>query len=188
MDRGPGHIMDPERIILIGYRGTGKTTVGRILAAKLSWSFADCDDQIETTSGKSVAEIFADEGETAFRDRETVALRELCNREWLVIASGGGAVLSSTNRDLLRIAGFVVWLTASPETIWRRLQGDPTTARRRPNLTRAGGVDEVRTLLSAREPLYRAVADFATDTDDPSPESVVATILKAWLGSRSSRS
>ena len=177
-----------ERIVLIGYRGTGKTTVGRFLARQLGWDFADCDDVVETAAGKSIAQIFADEEEAGFRDREAAALAGLCGRERLVIATGGGAILRPANRDLLRGAGFVAWLTAPPETIWSRLRADSTTSQRRPNLTPTGGVDEVRALVAAREPLYGAVAHFTVDTDGPSPESVAATIFKAWAGSSSSRS
>jgi shikimate kinase len=178
----------PERIVLIGYRGTGKTTVGRLLARELGWGFADCDDVVEAAAGKSIAQLFADEGEAGFRDREAAALTDLCGRERLVIATGGGAVLRPVNRDLLKSAGFVAWLTAPPETIWARLRADSTTSQRRPNLTPTGGVDEVRALVAAREPLYRAVAHFTADTDGPSPESVAATIFKAWPGYSLSRS
>lgn len=180
--------MHPERIVLIGFRGTGKTTVGRLLADELGWAFADCDDAIETAAGKSIAGIFATEGEPGFRDREADALRELCGRDRLILATGGGAIVRPANREMLRNSGFVAWLTARPETIWARLQDDPTTLHRRPNLTLTGGVDEVRALAAAREPLYRAAADFIADADGPSPESVAATILKAWLGYRTSRS
>jgi shikimate kinase len=180
--------MTPERILIVGYRGTGKTTVGRLLADQLGWAFADCDDFIEAAAGQSVTDIFAAEGEAGFRDREAAVLRELCARERHVVATGGGAVLRPANRELLRGAGFVAWLTASPETIWSRLQTDPTTAARRPNLTSAGGIDEVRTLIAAREPLYREVADFVADADTPSPDAIAATIFMAWRGGQTSRS
>jgi shikimate kinase len=188
IDRGPDSVMHPERILLIGYRGTGKSTVGRLVAIELGWAFADCDDLIEASAGQSVAAIFAAEGESGFRDREAAALVELCGRDRLVIATGGGAILREKNRELLRSAGFTVWLIARPETIWSRLETDPGTVNRRPNLTSAGGVEEVRKLLADREPHYQAVADFAVDADRPSPDSVAATILKAWAGYRSSRS
>jgi len=175
-------------IILVGYRCTGKTTVGRLLAERLGWAFADCDDLVEAAAGKSIAEIFAAEGEAGFRDREAAALRELCARERCVIATGGGAVLRPANRELLRAAGFVAWLTASPETVRARLQADPTTAARRPSLTAAGGPDEIRSLVAAREALYREVADFAADADAPSPEAVAAAIFTAWSGCLTSRS
>src|SRR5678815_5101650 len=117
-ERRPEHVASHERIFLIGYRGTGKTTVGRLLATELGWDFADCDDAVEASAGQSVAEIFADEGEEGFRAREAEALLELCGRARIVLATGGGAVLSSTNRELLRAGGFAIWLTAHPQTIW----------------------------------------------------------------------
>src|SRR5262245_34542036 len=138
-----------SQIILIGYRGTGKTTVGRLLAERLGWEFADADDYIEAAAGKSIATIFADDGETAFRDHESAVLRARCERERIVIATGGGVVGRPANREVLRGAGFVAWLTATPETIWARLRSDATTAGRRPNLTPAGGLDEVRALIAA---------------------------------------
>ena len=175
--------MASERLILIGYRGTGKSTVGRLVAGRLGWDFVDCDERIEAVAGRSIAAIFAAEGEAGFRDRESAVLRELASRERIVLATGGGAVLRPANRALLRDAGFVVWLTAQPETIWNRLQGDASTTSRRPNLTAAGGINEVRELLAAREPFYREVAHFIADADVPSPEVVATAILTAWPGS-----
>jgi shikimate kinase len=156
--------------------------VGRLLAAKLGWNFTDADEHTETIAGKSIAAIFASEGETGFRDREAATLRELCGRDCLVLATGGGAVLRPANRDLLRATGFVVWLKATPRTVWERLQGDPTTASRRPNLTPAGGFEEVQALIEARTPIYRDLADFTADTDAASPEALAAAILTAWNG------
>ena len=172
----------PGPLILIGYRATGKTTVGRLLASRLRWAFADIDEHIESTFGGSIAQIFAAEGEAGFRNRESSALGALCTQNQCVIATGGGAILRPENRALLRSAGFVVWLTANPETIWSRLQGDPTTLARRPNLTAAGGLEEVRVLLRAREPLYRETADFIANADVPSPVDVANAILNAWTG------
>ncbi len=169
-----------ERVILIGYRGTGKSTVGRLVASRLGWDFADADECLESAAGRSIAEVFAGEGEAGFREREAVILAQLCRRDRLVIATGGGAVLRSANRALLRSAGFVAWLTASPETLWDRLRGDPASGRRRPNLTPAGGLDEVRTLLAARTPLYAELADFVCDTEALSPEAAADAILTAW--------
>lgn len=173
-------------IFLVGYRGTGKSTVGRLLAGRLGWAFADADDAIEA-AGKSIKEIFAEAGEPAFRDLESAALAELCTRRGCVIATGGGAVLRESNRLLLKANGPVVWLTAAPETVLERLRTDPTTGARRPNLTAAGGEAEVRALLAAREPLYRAVADFAVATDTLSPEEVANAIFSSWNGGFTSR-
>jgi shikimate kinase len=175
-------------IILVGPRCTGKTTAGRHLAARLGWDFIDADEHLEAVAGKSVAEVFAAEGEAGFREREAAALAELCARERCVIATGGGAVLREGNRRLLAARGFVAWLTASPETLWARLRSDPATAARRPNLTAAGGEEEVRQILAVREPLYRAVAHFAVDTGTLSPEAVASAILTAWNGGSTSPS
>ncbi|QJW99166.1 shikimate kinase [Frigoriglobus tundricola] len=176
-----------RNIILVGYRCTGKTTVGRRLAQLLGWPFADADDHIEAVAGRSVTEIFASEGETGFRDRESAALAELCARSGCVIATGGGAVLREPNRRLLKASGLVVWLTAAPDTLWGRMQTDPTTAARRPNLTAGGGWDEVRALVAAREGLYREVADFVRNGDSQSPDEIAAAILTEWNGGTTSR-
>ena len=106
-----------------------------------------------------------------------------------MIATGGGAILREANRQLAEArSGFVTWLTAAPETLWERLQTDPTTAARRPNLTASGGLEEVRSLIAAREPLYREIADFAVASDTLSPEAVAAAIFTAWNGGFTSRS
>lgn len=179
--------MSPSRLFLVGYRGTGKSAVGRLLAGTLGWSFADADALIEAAAGKSIADLFRDEGEPGFRDRESAVLAALCRTEDHVIATGGGVVLRPENRTLLKQSGPVIWLTASPDTIWSRLQSDPTTAARRPNLTAVGGLQEVLDLLAVREPLYREVATAAFPTDDRSPEQVAADILAAWNTSWTSR-
>jgi shikimate kinase len=168
-----------SRIILIGYRGTGKSTVGRLLADRLGWTFRDADTELETRAGRTVAEIFAAEGEPGFRDREAAVLADLVTRPDHVIATGGGVVLRPANRDLLRAAGFIAWLQAPPEVVWERLQSDPVTAARRPPLT-TGGFGEVVDLMAVREPLYRAVAAAAVDAGGPSPEAVAAAILAVW--------
>lgn len=178
----------PHNIFLVGYRCTGKTTVGRLLAERLGWSFADVDDRIEAVAGRTIAEIFATGGEGEFRDREAASLVELCERSRCVIATGGGAVLREANRRVLKANGFVAWLTATPETLWQRLEADPTTAARRPNLTATGGQDEVRALVAARENLYREVADFAVASDTLSPEAVADAIFTAWNGRSTSQS
>lgn len=135
--------MTPDRLLfLIGYRGSGKTTVGRILADRLGWAFVDADDRTEAAAGKSIAAIFAAEGEAGFRAREADTLAVLCRLTNHVVATGGGVVLRPANRELLRSVGFVAWLVASPEAAWERLTADPTTSDRRPNLT--AGVDRTR--------------------------------------------
>jgi shikimate kinase len=152
-------------ILLIGYRGTGKSTVARHLAERLGYDFVDADAEIERRAGKSIAAIFAEDGEAAFRDFETRLVAELSGLQRTVVALGGGAVLRETNRNAIRAAGPVVWLTAPVDVIVARLAADPTTARRRPNLTKIGGREEVEALLAERTPIYRQCATLVVNTD-----------------------
>jgi shikimate kinase len=176
-----------DRAYLIGYRGAGKTTVGRLLAARLGWAFVDADDVLEAKAGRSIAAIFAAEGEAGFRDHEAANLRALAQRDRHVIATGGGIVLRDENRRLLRASGYCVWLTGGPATLYGRLQGDPTTRARRPALTGLPGPAEVERLLGEREPMYREVAHSVVATEQQSPEAVVSAILQAWNCSSTSR-
>lgn len=169
----------PPRIYLIGARGSGKTTVGRLLAARLGWSFVDMDDVIEAAAGKSIAEIFATEGETGFRDREATALTEISHRPDHVIATGGGIVLQPESRSRLCETGYCVWLTAPAATLWERIRADVATPARRPALTGLSPEDEIRHVLSTREPLYRSVAHQSVPTESQSPDAVVSAILAA---------
>ncbi len=172
--------MTTERVYLIGPRGSGKSTVGRLLADRLGWAFADADDALEARAGRSVADIFAAEGEAGFRGCEADMLHDLARLDRHVIACGGGVVLRPANRQLLRATGHCVWLTGDPATLCRRLDCDPTTATRRPSLTGLPGPEEMERVLRDREPLYREVAHFTVATDGLSPEAVVSAILSAW--------
>ena len=172
--------MTPERIALIGLRGTGKTTVGQLVAEGLGWDFVDVDEVIEATAGRTVADIFGEVGEPAFRELEAAAVGGLCSGR-RVLATGGGAVLRPDNRAALRTSGMVAWLTTPPAELWARLQADPATAARRPNLTAAGGLAEVEELLAKRAPLYRETATHTFDTGGQSPADVAAAILREWL-------
>jgi shikimate kinase len=169
-------------LTLIGYRATGKTTLARLLAKRLGWDWIDAAVEIERIAGKSIARIFAEEGEPAFRDREARVIADLCRRDRLVLAAGGGAPLREENRGALRAAGKVVWLTALPETLHRRMTGDATTATRRPNLTAHGPMEEIAHLLAVREPLYRQTADLTVDTENGSPEQLADDILRQLEG------
>lgn len=173
-------IRTPMNLFLIGYRGTGKTTVARRLAGRLGREWVDADVELELRAGKSIAAIFADDGEPAFRDLESRVLTELAAREGLVIATGGGVVMREENRRALAGGGKVVWLRASPAAILERLAADQTTAARRPQLTTSGGEKEVLELLALRTPWYRACANLAIDTDDRQPGEIVQMILD-WL-------
>ncbi|HEX4128803.1 MAG TPA: shikimate dehydrogenase [Pirellulales bacterium] len=171
----------PLSIVLIGYRGTGKSVVAEHLAERLGWQAIDADAEVERRAGKSIAAIFATSGEQAFRNLESEVIAELVDRQRVVIAAGGGVVLCEENRRALARAGRVVWLRASVATILQRVAADPTTAARRPNLSVAGGDAEVRTLLAVREPLYRQCSRLVLDTDDKTPEQVAAESV-ALLG------
>lgn len=174
--------MKATRLFLVGYRGCGKTTVGRLLADRLGWESVDTDDLIEEQAGKSIASIFAEEGEPAFRDLEAEVVGRVCERSDLVVSLGGGAVLREATRGRLHAAGPVVWLTASAETLAERIAGDATSGDRRPSLTRLSGLKEVRRVLAEREPIYQECANVAINADGRSPEMIATEILD-WLGS-----
>ena len=123
----------PAGLALIGARGSGKSTVGRLVADRLGWAFEDADEALERAAGRSIAAIFADDGEPTFRDLEERTIAALTGRSRLVLATGGGAVLRESNRRALRRFGLVVWLDADPETLAGRLRADaggPTLADR----------------------------------------------------------
>lgn len=166
-----------DRLFLIGYRGTGKSTVAKFVADGLSWSHVDADDEIEHLAGKTISDIFAEQGEPAFRDLEEQVVKQLASRQQTVVALGGGAVLREASRDRLKKAGPVVWLTAAPATIAARLSQDSSTGSRRPSLTGGGVLQEVAQVLTAREPLYRECATLVVDTEGKSPRQVAAEIL-----------
>jgi shikimate kinase len=171
------HPAGPRGLALVGARGTGKTTVGRLVAARLGRPFADADQELERRAGRTIAAIFAAQGEPAFRVLEETILGELTTRDGLVLATGGGAVLREANRRALRRLGRVVWLTAAPDLLADRLRRDPAG---RPALTAAGTLDEIAAVLVARLPLYRAVADVTVDTAGRSPDEVADAVLAAW--------
>lgn len=164
--------------ILIGYRGTGKTTVARLLGERLGIPSADSDELIQVKAGKSIAEIFASDGEAFFRDLEAAAIAEILDAEQpLVLSTGGGAILRPETRQLLRNRGRVVWLTATPETILDRIQGDAGSAETRPDLTSLPPLDEIVSLLEKRRSFYDETAHATVPTDALDPENVVRHIL-----------
>ncbi len=165
-------------IVLIGYRGTGKTAAARLLGQRLDWTSVDTDEEIERRSGMSIAEIFQRNGEDAFRDMEVEVIAELAQRPQCVLALGGGAVMREENRQALSRCGHVVWLRARAETIHHRTGSDPASRSQRPNLTARGGLGEIRRLLSQRTPVYERCADQIIDTDGKTPEEVADEILR----------
>lgn len=164
-------------ITLIGYRGTGKSTAGLRLAERLGWSFVDADPEIEQRAGKSIAAIFASDGEDRFRNLEEEVLREQLRGEQRVLATGGGAILREANRTAMQLAGPVVWLRAEPETLTARLAADPASASRRPALQGVDFLSEVSEVMAAREPLYRAAASYAVTTEGKTVDQIVDEIL-----------
>jgi shikimate kinase len=164
-------------LYLIGYRGVGKTSVGRLLAERLGREFIDADVELERRAGRTIAEIFAADGEGAFRDLESEIVADLTRREQLVVALGGGAVMRSQNCEALAGAA-AVWLTADAETILARVNADQTTGQRRPNLTTSGHLEEIVQLLALREPVYRRCAVLTVDTEGKTPQQVADEILE----------
>ena len=156
-------------IALIGYRGTGKSTVAKLLASRLGWAWCDTDDEVQRASGRTIAQIFQDEGEPAFRELEATALAESLQRDHVVLALGGGAVLREDSRERIRQHARTVWLRASVDSIQQRLAQDPVSRMQRPDLTSQGGRIEIEQLLAARMAIYAACADWTIDTDHRTP-------------------
>jgi shikimate kinase len=170
------------RITLVGYRGSGKSTVAARLATLLGCSWQDADDVLEREAGQSTAALITSRGESSFRDLESTLLGRLLDVESGVLATGGGVVLREANRAALRSRGRpVVWLTAPAEVLRARLAADPATLARRPALAGTNPLDEVPAALAAREPLYREVADAVIDVAAEPPAQIAARIA-AWLG------
>lgn len=160
-------------IFLIGYRGTGKSSVGRGVAAILNRRFVDMDDELTGRLGRTIRDHVARFGWPAFRAEETRLLHELCGRDGGVVATGGGVVLDGDNVAAMRASGHVIWLKASLEVIARRLAGDPRTRDLRPPLSASPEpVAEIREVLQARLPLYRCAAHWWIDTDELRPEQL----------------
>src|SRR5947209_17745527 len=169
-------MIPPHLVMLIGYRGTGKSAVARRLAERLGWEALDADAELERRAGRTVRQIFAEDGEPAFRDLEAALLGELCGLREHVLALGGGVILREENRRRLRAPGhLVVWLRADPRTIWRRLQEDPATAERRPDLS-VGGLAEIEEMLSLRAPHYAECAHATVETGGRTPQEIADEI------------
>jgi shikimate kinase len=165
-------------LVLIGLRGTGKTTVAQLLSQRLGWPWFDADAEIESRAGKSIAAIFADDGEAAFRDLESQVVADLAARANAVLALGGGAVMREENRRAIAVQGSIVWLVASPETLLRRVDADRATPKRRPNLSAAGGITEITATLDARKAVYGSCAHLTVDTEEKTPPQVADAILQ----------
>ncbi len=167
---------EARHLVLVGLMGAGKTTVGARCAERLGRPFVDTDDVVAATTGRSVAEIFAGDGEAGFRAVERQAVADVsASPTPLVIACGGGAVLDPANRDALRARGCVVWLRASPAALAARVERDGVE---RPLLTRGGPTATLERLDGLRAPAYEAAAHTSVDTEGRTVDEVADAVLE----------
>ncbi len=163
-----------ENVVLIGFMGCGKSTMGIRLSYRLQYILEDTDKLIEARAGMSVREIFASEGEEAFREMETQLLRKLAEKKGpRVYSVGGGTPVCTVNRPLLKKLGTVVYLRTRPETVYERLKNDTA----RPLLQGEDPLGKIRSLMADRETAYAETADVILDVDEMTPDQVVESIL-----------
>lgn len=167
-----------NNIVLCGFMGCGKSTVGRALAAKLGFKFCDSDTVIEQREGTAISNIFAEKGEGYFRELEKTVIRELSEQNGLIIATGGGAVLNPENAENLRRTGLVIFLDITPKAVLKRLEGDTT----RPLLMRNDKEAAVNELMTKRKPLYTAAGHFTVNAEQ-SVDEVVEKIIELYVKS-----
>jgi shikimate kinase len=170
-----------KNIYLIGFMGTGKSATGRVIAEALGYDFVDMDEVIEQRAGKTITAIFAEDGEPAFRAQESALAAELCQREGLVVATGGGIVLDPENTRGFERSGFPVCFQASAGTILRRV----AEAEHRPLLEDGEKAERIRALLTQRKALYEAVPH-QVDTDSLTVAEQAAEVLKLFQSQQGS--
>ena len=170
----------PIVVTLIGYRATGKSTVAPELAKRLGWAVADSDQEVEAKAGRTITQIFSEDGEAEFRRIEREVISGLLKQHKLVLSSGGGAILDVDTRGDIASAGPVVWLQASVETILERLTTDAeTTKQQRPSLTdHADQRAEITEVLNRRTKLYADAATIVINTDELDGDSVIEVVYK----------
>ena len=166
----------PENLFLVGFMGSGKSTVGQQLAAELGKDFHDCDRVLEERTGVDIPYIFEIEGEKGFRRREAAVLRELTRKRGIVLATGGGVIVAPENRQALISNGLVIYLHAPAELLYQRTSRD----RSRPMLHAEDPRARIDELIEARETLYREVADFVIETGRRSSRRVVQEIIRSF--------
>jgi shikimate kinase len=166
------------KIVLTGYRAAGKSTVGGLVAQQLGWPYMDVDRGIEERIGTSISDYYAEFGEQGYRPVETAVVVEMCEQDRCVLAFGAGSLMREPNRKAAQRDALVVYLKATVEELWRRIQGDPQSAATRPNLS-GGGREEVAEMLAQREPVYEACADLILDAALP-PERIADEIVAAY--------
>jgi shikimate kinase/3-dehydroquinate synthase len=169
-------------LVLTGFSGTGKSLVAKEVARRLGWGFLDTDDEIVKQAGKSIAQIFRQEGEARFRELEHERIRRACQQRQTVIATGGGAIVDQRNYELLAETGLVVCLEAKPETIYERLFSEAARspgAEVRPLLATDRPLERIRQLKASRQPYY-AKADWTVHTDSLNIDEVAEEVIRAW--------
>ncbi len=164
------------KIFLIGYRCTGKTTVGHLFAKQTKFIFRDIDQIVEHKAKINIAQIIKKHGWDNFRILEKEALFKLKNLEKSIISTGGGIVIDPGNIEFIKNNGFCIWLDADFETIIKRLKNDENTLTSRPFLTDKNLIEETKQLLNIRKPLYEKCANMKIDTTDKTPEEIVTNI------------
>lgn len=174
-----------NKVILTGYRATGKSSIGQKLASLLDMEFLDMDKIIEERQGCSIREMVAEQGWDFFRSKEKQLLEELVSKSDIVIATGGGAILHQDMWQKLKETGLAVWLSADEETICKRLASDALTEEQRPSLTGQDIQKEISDVLAEREPLYRAGSHLTIDTSKKSVDEIVETIKNALSSNNS---
>ena len=165
-------------IVLTGYRCCGKTSAGKLIAAKLGREFIDTDELIIEKAGCSIDKIVSNRGWDYFREIEKSVIKEVSSKENMVIATGGGVILNEENIVNLKKNGFVVWLYANIDIIRKRLIEDTVSDENRPSLTGVNPSDEIKTVLEEREPLYKSAGDVAVDTGKLSINEVADVIIE----------
>ena len=173
-------------IVLIGYRCSGKSLLGRMLADDMGMRHVDTDRLLEKQVGTTIADYVAQKGWDAFRMLEKLIVRSISNHDQQVISTGGGVILDWENVRHLRQSGWVVWLRTSPSVIRSRMTKDPATAVSRPGLTQAEPVLEIENVLNERSPLYERACHWAVNTDRLTPEQLIREIVQScpdpWMG------
>jgi shikimate kinase len=169
-------------VILIGYRGTGKSVVAKRLAEKLMMPFYDTDQLIEREAERSIRELVVEKGWSYFREKECEIVRKLAVLPRGIVATGGGAVLDHGNCDILKKHGLLIWLRADVKTMVERIKDDATTKEQRPSLLHDDAFREAEDVLKQRLPVYRKLADFSIDTTGKSIDEIAYAICQFLNG------
>lgn len=165
-------------IVLIGYRGCGKTTAGRLAAQRMGWPFVDTDALTEQRAGMTIRDIYARHGEQHFRQLESEVVHEISQYDHQLISTGGGVLLTyPETAQALKDCGKIVWLTAPAEVLWRRINADPVRQTGRPASDPATGWESFQQAMAERESLYKQWADVVLDIEQDAPQAVAQKIL-----------